>query len=466
MILSAWVPGRSEAQALPGPAHLFTGLVDDPEFEWSTDPVRTFWLTRARQLGSTMVRIDVNWSGVAPAQPPAGFRGADPADPDYNWAELDATIREAAAQHQRVLLMLHDAPTWAEAPKPPSYVAPGAWDPNPVAYGAFAHAVALRYSGRYPDPSRPGHDLPHVGDFEAWNEPNLPNDLMPQWVTGPHQSIVAASPGIYRALLNALYAGVKAAQPHGFVVAGATAPYGDPPGVDRMAPLVFLRGLFCLSPDDAAQRCPDPPHFDALGHHPYSTNPTDHAKLPDDVGMADLGKLWSILRVAERVGHALPAGHKSLWVDEINWSTGPRAQTAITTAHQARNLSEAFYEFWRQGVSRVFWFELRDPAGPLSNATGGGLYWTDGAAKPAATAFRFPFVALLGARGRRTVWGRAPAAGTVVIDRRRAGRWQPLLRLRTTSGGIFYAHPRVAARVQLRAAIGAITSLGWSTGPR
>lgn len=51
------------------------------------------------------------------------------------------------------------------------------------------------------------------------------------------------------------------------------------------------------------------------------------------------------------------------------------------------------YVLWSQGVSAVFWLQIDDPmtAAPAT-ALDAGLYFQDGRRKPAATAYRFPFV--------------------------------------------------------------------------
>jgi hypothetical protein len=468
VILAAFVlarPASSEAASLPGPAVFTTGLTDDPAFLSPSSSVRSVWLKRARQLGSSSVRIGVAWNTIAPfTLPSGGFNAANPNDPHYNWTGLDATIRDATVHDQTVVLLINRAPDWAEGPNPPSYVQQGAWDPSPKAFAAFAHVVAVRYSGHFPDPLHRGRTLPRVSYFQAWNEPNLPSYLMPQWIRGAQGSIVAESPVLYRALLNAFYAAVKAVQPDAFVLAAGTAPYGDPPGVNRMAPLVFLRELFCLTSTLAPMACPDAPHLDGLDHHPYGLAPTIKAGLPDDVAVPDLGKIWRVLHAAQRTHHVLPAGPKSLWITEVDWSTSPPAR--LTQAVQAAYLSEALYEFWSQNVSHVYWFQLRDPPGKTNSFAGSGLYFGNGAAKLATVAFRFPFVALPVPHSQRSVilWGKAPVAGTVLIQERVRTGWRTVRTLPTTAGGIFYAVPRLSPKLELRARIGAFASLGWVNG--
>jgi hypothetical protein len=292
--------------------------------------------------------------------------------------------------------------------------------------------------------------------------PTYPKYLMPQWLRASNGAIVAASPGIYRSLLNAFYAGVKAVQPTSYVLAAGTAPYGDPRGVNRMAPLLFLRDMFCLTSQLQPGRCADPPRFDALDHHPYAISLTARARIAGDVSVPDLGEIRRVLRAAERVRHALPAGSKSLWITEINWSTSP--PHPVRPAVQARYLSEAFYELWTQGVSHVFWFLLRDQSRRAFSAAGGGLYFANGRAKQSAAAFRFPFVALRAPSGELTLWGKAPAVGMVMIEKLVKGAWRRVLGLPTSSGGVFYARRRLGSRLDLRAEMNEITSLGWPTG--
>jgi hypothetical protein len=350
---------------------------------------------------------------------------------------------------------------------PASAAGLGAWEPSPRALAAFANAIALRYSGRFPDPVAHGQKLPRISHFQAWNEPNLPTYIQPQWFQTSSGRIVPGSPGIYRALLNAFYSAVKAVQPNSVVLAAGTAPYGDPPGMARMYPVAFLRQLFCLTPTLASQRCTNLPHADAFDHHPYAAGPTIPAHLPDDVSVPDLGKITRVVRAAQRLHHVFPAGPKPLWISELDWSSNPPSPGGRSLAGQARCVAVAFYEVWRQGVSHVFWYQLRDPLQFKRSFTGGGLYFGNGVAKPAAAAFRFPFVALPvpHRKDSLTLWGRAPTAGVVVISKRvSGGRWRAILRLRTTNGAIFYGQRRLGSHLQLQARSGGIVSPIWTTG--
>ena len=357
-----------------------------------------------------------------------------------------------------MLLELVAPPLWALGPNAPKWAPIDSWRPSARDLGAFARALATRYSGRYADPLLPGRRLPRVTNFQILNEPNLGLNLSPQWTKSPSGTYIPTGAQLYRGLLNAGYRNIKAVQPRAVVVAGGLAPYGDPVHVhtpprylNRMPPVVFLRELLCLHGARLKpERCPHPAHLDGLDHHPYGVSPTVHAISPNDAAVPDIGRLTRVLRAAQRLHRVLPRGPKSLWVTELDWDTNPpdpASRLSLTT--QARYLSLAFYELWRQGVGHVFWFLLRDApySGPLR---GSGLYFLNGRAKPSASAFRFPFVAVR-RHGATIVWGRSPRRGQVLIQRRTGGTWRTLKRLRTRGGGIFYASLRLRRHLLLRA---------------
>src|SRR5205085_3583264 len=185
-----------------------------------------------------LVLLPVNWASVAPQRPSGD--PTNPANPAYNWGNLDQTVRSAVARGLTVAFTIAGgggAP-WADGPNRPSNVTPGTWQPDPAAFGAFVQAVARRYSGRF-------GGLPHVRYYQPWSDPNLFNHLMPQWVrSGNHW--VDESALIYRSLLNAAYSAVKSVDSSNLVVTGGTAPFGDKPGGQRVLPARFVRDLLCL----------------------------------------------------------------------------------------------------------------------------------------------------------------------------------------------------------------------------
>jgi hypothetical protein len=462
LALSTYALRVSPASAMPGPGYLATGFVDDVAFE-SVDPaVRATWLTNAQNLSSSWVRLTAAWFTIAPPHPPSTFRPKDPSDPNYHWPWLDEAVRDAAAHHQHVLMLIYQAPAFALGHAPnPAFAA--VWRPKAAAIGAFAHALAVRYSGRFPDPARPGRTLPRVSYFQAWNEPNLRPSIMPQW-TRSKGRWVATSPSIYRAMLNAVYTNVKAVQRHAHVIAAGLAPDGDPPGVNRMSPVLFLRELLCLRGSRLRpERCPHPAHLDGIDTHPYSINPTYSSPNPLDTQVPDVGRLRRVLMAAVRKHRAFPRAPKSIWETELDWWSNPPEPGGVSVAQQAAYLEQAFYQLWRQGVGHVFWFLIRDF--PYQFNSGGGVFFGDGSPKPAATAFQFPFVVTPDKKHRVfTIWGRSPIPGKVSVQVQTSGGWHRLLNVRTTRGAVFYAKRHLGRQLVLRAQIGRYTSLSWSTG--
>ena len=268
------VPGAvAHPATLPGPASFSEGIVDDPTFldPYASEATRTSWFAAAHRIAAGWIRLGVYWQFIAPARP---AQPSQPSDPGYSWGVTDAAVRDAAAHHIRLLLEIGYPPSWALGAHPPRDVSPNTWRPNAALFGQFARVVATRYTGRYPDPLRPQHTLPRVTSFQIWNEPNLRINLAPQWTHDQRGRPMPASPGIYRALLNAGYANVKAVQPHSTVLAAGLGPYGDPPGVDRMHPVAFMGELLCLrGVTTAAGTLPESGTFRRDRRPPVRTHP-------------------------------------------------------------------------------------------------------------------------------------------------------------------------------------------------
>jgi hypothetical protein len=459
---------------MPGGSSFSTGFVDDQLFENPSLSVERQWFDKAMAIGparssssKNWVRLECYWIVVAPAQRAAGFDPTNPADPQYNWSGCDAEVDSATAAHENILLMVSYAPTWAEGPGAPSGVRAGAWNPNAKEFGQFARAVAKRYSGHFPDPYDPGHFLPKVTHFQAWNEPNLQTSLAPQWRRAPNGTNEPLSPTLYRQLLNQFYANVKAIQPHATVLAAGTGPYGDPPKEGRrMEPLLFWEQLLCVHGAKlSASRCPVKAHLDAIDNHPYTFTPTLHAVDPLNVSVPDVHKLYGVLAAAERSHRVLPAGPKAVWATEVAWNSDPPVDGAVSLAKQARYLALTWYEEWRQRVTVAMWFFIRDPGVDLAGLDGIGVFFANGTEKPAAHAYRFPFVALPQLAHKMIVWGRAPAPGVVTVARSTHRGWRALFRVKTTKGGVFYVVRSLGAPLVLRASERGATSVAFDSGP-
>jgi hypothetical protein len=447
---------------------LTTALTDSVWFDGGPSWFQKTIATRAR-----VALLEVDWLSVEPSAPAPGVNPTDPSGPQFRFAYLDAVVRQLAANGIAPAFLVSDAPAWAEAAGGPTlFETAGAWKPNAVAYGQLAAALAERYSGSYPDPLNAGVALPRVRYFQAWAEANFSVHLAPQWTrSGNHWT--PTGPVLYRSLLNAFYAGVKGVHSDDVVITTGFGPYGDPPGSCgnrevgngcRMRPAMFARELMCLK--GAAlqpEACPTPAHFDALAMDPYQVaSPTTPAFNADDISSADLGKLTRIVAKAVGVGRALPRAHKQLWVTEFSYDSNPPNPTGVSLATQARWLEEAFYVFWKQGVSTVVWYLLRDQTARYEpNGYYSGVFYYNGVAKPAFEAFRFPFV-VWPIKRRATVWGISPQSGRLLIQRRGRSSWKTLFTLRVSSGSVFTRTIPATLRGSFRAVVAGESSLAWS----
>ena len=431
---------------------------------------QAFWVPRAHAEGAEIIRLGVNWDTVAPAAPPPGFDPSDPSSPGYNWTRVDEQVRELTAAHFAILITVDAAPKWAEGPDMPKTATAGTWEPNATDFGQFAQAIAQRYDGSYADPLIPGGSLPRVSYWQAWDEPNLPEYLAPQWAESGSGSYEPVSPTIYRNMQNAFYQAVKAVSPMNYDVQGGLGPYGDDPSTDpeaRMRPVAFERDLLCLGENlQETSGCPGPTYFDAVDSHPYGiSGPTSTAYYADDISVPDVHKLTTVLRAAQQAGTVMPHGVKGNWVTEISWDTDPPDPQGVPIQEESRWLEQSLYLLWKQGVSTILWWQLVDspPIPNYADTYQAGVFFLNGAAKPGATAFKFPFITFRSSRTRVTGWGRAPTAGVLVVQKQlKRGGWEMIARTRVSARQVFEVPFPLGGSGTLRARLGSYTSLTWS----
>ena len=196
-----------------------------------------------------------------------------------------------------------------------------------------------------------GVTLPRVKYWTAWNEPNLPLGLVPQWrrVAG-HWVIQSARD--YARICNAVVTGVHGTLIPGELVAcGDTAPRGNnAPTSSRptTSPLAFLR----------AMKQAGATGFDAYAHHPYpsgpSESPTMRPKASTAVTFGNLGDLTT--QVTKLYGR------KPIWLDEYGYQTDPPDKgLGVSPAKQAQYLTQAVALARRNPrVTMLLWFLVRD----------------------------------------------------------------------------------------------------------
>jgi hypothetical protein len=441
-------------------ATLTRGFADDVWF----DSVGKSWVARTAATGARTVSLEIDWSDAQPKAPSKGTHPASPRDPQYNYGYIDGVLRKFEGTRIEPMLLITDAPRWAQAAGgTAAEYADGSYEPNDGALQSFVEALARRYSGTFPDPLHRGRKLPQVRYFQAWAEANMGIHMSPQWVRAGN-GWANPSPLIYRRLLNAFYAGVKAGNPKAQVVFTGLESYGDAPGGRRTSPVTFLRSVLCLNTALVKQPCADPAHFDILASDPYEVgSPNTPALSADDASAPDLAKLKRVMNAAIAAHTVVPAASKPLWVTEFGYESNPPNRTAGTPSlgTQARWLDESFYLFWRQGVSSVMWYLIRDQTGSFATHYFSGIYFHDGRAKPALTAYRFPLAVMPNGNSGQ-VWGIAPATGKVAVQRRAGKGWVTVFSVRANAGSVFTGSVALTATGQYRAVESKQSSLAWN----
>ncbi|MFL5897544.1 MAG: hypothetical protein ACJ76D_03645 [Solirubrobacterales bacterium] len=425
LLLAALASAASSARAVLPP--LETGV----SYVYQPDPLE---FAHVKAAGAKLVQTPVRWATVAPAKLPGSWNPEDPADPHYDWGDLDAWVRGAVAAGLTPLLQVRGAPAWAQrctgrtdAP----------CDTDPAALAAFTKAAVRRYSGGF-------GGLPRVRYWQGMNEPNLDLFFKPQYVNGK-----AASPSLYRRLINSFYAAVKSVDPSALVLSAGLGPIAQPPYA--IGPLTFTRKLLCMKggahPRPDRSSCEGGVHFDIFDMHPYTSGGPTHQGPAGDVELGDIPKLQALLAAADRAGRIKGAFRRTpLWITEMSWDSKPPDPGGVAMRTESQWIGEALYRSWKAGVHQFFWFTIVDfnePDVPNYESIQAGLYfWAPSIAaqqpKEILFAFRFPFVAFA-RRDGLYFWGRTPASrgGRVAIQALAKGGWRTLSVARADSRGMF-----------------------------
>ncbi len=393
LALTAALAGLVPAAAHPA-RHMLVGLFDESETLGYTDRS----MPTLKTLRVQIIRSTLYWggkAGVAGTRRPA--HPTDPADRAYNWAPYDNMVREAAKNNIKVLFSIWGTPSWANKGKGLAHAPTQARDLR-----NFAYAAAKRYGGTYvpvvpaatgttTTTTTPSTDtaLPAVRNWLAWNEPNNPIFLNPQYKrvgTGKKARWVAQSPIDYARICNAVYSGVHATLIRAEKVAcGGTGPRGNNnPKATRpsIGPIPFLKGA----------KKAHLATFDAWAQHPYYGSPsekpsyvpkTNRGKLGKIAPPVELGNINDLIKLVTQL-----YGSKRIWITEYGYQTNPPDRAfGVSWAKQALYLKQA-YAIARKNprIDMMLWFLLRD-----QKELGGwqsGLMTFAGVKKPSFNAFR------------------------------------------------------------------------------
>jgi Cellulase (glycosyl hydrolase family 5) len=352
LVLAAVAP----ATALSAP-RMPVGFQDDPSFRWRDDRITNF--NNAAATSATIIRTTAYWSRVAPSRP---ANATDPNDPGYHFEDIDELVRNASFRGMTVLLTIFGTPGWANGNQGENHAPTRMSDLQD-----FAHALAARYSGRYPG-------IPFVGFYSVWNEPNLEEFLAPAY----DKSGKPSSPAVYAQMAAAAYAGIKAGNSRAQVGVGETSPRGrqKPVGAggtqNTIAP-----GLFAQLVAKAAPNL----KFDAWAHHPYSglgQGPNVKVAFPNV-------NLPQIPTFEKKLQQWFKRKFVKIWVTEYGFETKPGEPKGVTDAQQAAYAKQTLAEVAQSPYIYMFiWFIFRDD--PTSTWQS-GIENQDNSKKPAFATF-------------------------------------------------------------------------------
>ena len=362
---------------------LLVGINDEADTLYG-NPTTAF--ATLKELNTQVLRVNLYWGGtqwaVAKSRP---TDPNDPGDPAYTWTLYDRLVRYAVQYNIKVMFSILFTPGWANGGKART-VAPTDFKD----LENFAYAAAERYSGLWTppkwqqDPSNPttAQPLPKVSLWTAWNEPNNPIWLTPQYKrVGKTWRVESAFQ--YARICNAIYNGVHSRDlgplPDENVACGVTGPKGnDAPTTPRASvdPITFLVQAYKFGMKT----------FDVYAHHPYAdagNEPPSFVPTGKFKRRIQLGNINLLLSQLTKL-----YGPKHLWITEYGYQTNPPDKTIFGTswANQALYMKQA-YALARKNprIDMMLWFLVRDE--PNIGGWQSGLETVTNKKKPSWNAF-------------------------------------------------------------------------------
>jgi hypothetical protein len=374
---------HATAKKAQASSHLLVGINDEPDTLYGT-PATAF--ATLKTLNAQVLRVNLYWGGtkwaVANSKP---TDPTDPGDPAYNWSLYDRLVKYAALNNIKVVFSILFTPAWANGGQART-VAPT----NFANLQDFAYAAAERYSGLWTPPTWQrdptlgivATPLPKVSMWTAWNEPNNPDWLTPQYKrVGGAWRIESAYQ--YARICNAVYSGIHSPNlgplPGEQVACGVTGPKGnDAPGTKRASvdPMSFLIAAHKFGMKN----------FDVYAHHPYADAGKEgpsYVPPGKPVRRIQLGNINVLLKEITAL-----YGPKHLWITEYGYQTNPPDTTifGVSWAKQAADMKQA-YAIARANprIDMMLWFLVRDE--PDIGGWQSGLETVAGKHKPSWNTF-------------------------------------------------------------------------------
>jgi hypothetical protein len=392
-----------------------------------------------RFMGVEYVRIQAYWNAISPAPAsttmPAGF---DPANPDsrgYNWGALDAAVNAVTINGMKPMLTINQSgPRWASSEPKVNRVS---WKPRADLFAKFATAVARRYGNR-------------VDRYLDGSEPNQRVFLAPQF-TCKGRKCTPFAPHLYRALVNASYPAIKAADPGAQVLIGELAPIGSPPSpTSGLTPLLFLQEMGCVNSKFRRFSAPRCKGFkaakgDGFGYHPYVNTKTSPFTPTRNVQLAKIGDIPRLLgwldKLTGRARLRSSTGRFRVFFTEYGYiSNPPNGRFGVSLAKQALFNAQSAYVAYtkRSRVKLLTQYEFND-----DRTFPTGLRFINGNPKPSLLQFPTPFfVDTRAGRSRATFFGqvRPDAQPRVTLQIKRGASFADVATIATHNGGYWTKH--------------------------
>ena len=393
---------------------------------------RTKRLGELRRMGVDVVRIYVSWYAFSPRpdaqQKPEGFDPSNPREyPQGPYDGLDETI-EGIQNHGMDVILTPTGPfpKWASRSGRSNLK-----HPRPGLFRDWIYSLARRYSGNF---EVAGRNLPNVGRWAIWNEPNLHTFLKPQFKNGEPYS-----PKLYRRLFRAAQAALRASGSGADqVLIGETATTSGPVGLN---PVPFLRHFMCLNRRFEPVGACEPIDADGWSHHPYGYNIAPHQRPenPAMIHMRNIGRLTRALGRAARAGAT--ERRIDVFITEYGILSKPK-YFGVSLTQQAGYMAISEYLAWRNPHIRAYGqYLLHDDPLLYESAFTTGLRFAGGRKKPSYRSFQVTLLPIREGRRQLKLWGYVRAVNDrvrVEVRVKDPGKRPRLLRrVKTNRAGYF-----------------------------
>ncbi len=277
---------------------------DDSTFLYGNGYPRERAFDQARQMGASVLRVNVIWADFV----------------RLGWGPYDSLVDRARSHRLNVQLTLMGTPKFYDRKASRRL---SSKSPSAARMGSFAGAMASHFRGR-------------VIRYSVWNEPNLSYFLEPQ----------SKAPSLYRNLYRAAYTAIKSADPAARVLYGELYS-GNLHGKGGTAPLTFL------SSATGGLRA------DGLAYHPFQFNFGPFQRNRRYLSLSSVSRLRSSLRGLARSGRLRTPGGGALPIYFTEFGYQVKGSWVLKPERKRANWTVAAFQLAkRSGVRSMLYYHL------------------------------------------------------------------------------------------------------------